>query len=290
MSLAFLKPMQPTLVDEPPSGAAWTHEIKHDGYRTLLLVEGGKARALSRQGRDWTADFPGICAATAKLACRSAIIDGETCVLDAEGRSDFGELRRAIHARGSLVFFAFDLLHLDGEDLRRMPYTARRGRLHELVAGAGPTLWFSENMECDGATMFAAAERMGLEGIVSKRLDSRYTSGPTQRWLKTKCFEEGAFVLLGTEVKRSGPPAAHLARLEAGKLAYAGKAMIALSADDRKRLTDRMAALACAGPACPELRRERDARWVRPELVVGVKHLKGTGGLRHATVRELHDL
>jgi ATP-dependent DNA ligase len=114
-------------------------------------------------------------------------------------------------------------------------------------------------------------------------------AGPTSRWLKTKCFEESALILLGTEVKRSGPPAAHLARLEAGKLAYAGKAMIALSADDRKRLADRMQMFACAGPACPELRREPDARWVQPAIVVGVKHLKGTGGLRHATLRTIHE-
>jgi bifunctional non-homologous end joining protein LigD len=122
---------------------------------------------------------------------------------------------------------------------------------------------------------------------VSKRLDSRYESGRTERWLKTKCFEEGAFILLGTELKTSGPPAAHLARLKGGKLVYAGKAMILLTAADRGRLADQMTALPIEKPACPELRRERGARWVKPELVVGVKHLKGMGGLRHASVRAL---
>ena len=279
--------MLPTLVEEPPAGEGWTHEIKHDGYRTLLLIEGGRARALSRQGRDWTFDLPGICEAAAKLTKGSAVMDGETVVLDADGRSDFGSLRRAITRREPLVYMAFDLLHLDGEDLRRLPLVERRARLIELLDGSEPTLGCSESFEGDAAAFFKAASQLGLEGIVSKRRDSRYTGGRTERWLKTKCFEEGAFVLLGTEVKKSGPPAAHLARLEAGKLTYAGKAMISLTAADRARLAERMTALAIDAPACPELRRERGARWVKPQLVVGVKHLKGTGGLRHASVRML---
>jgi bifunctional non-homologous end joining protein LigD len=288
MSVAFVPPMLPTLVDEPPMGSGWVHEIKHDGYRTLLLIDGGRARALSRQGRDWTLDFPGVCAAAAVLKCSSAIIDGETVVLDAGGRSDYGELRRAIHRRQPLVFFGFDLLHLDGEDLRRRPLGERRARLAGMLDRRGPVLQFSETFDGDGAAFFAAAARMELEGIISKRLDSRYASGRTQHWLKVKCFDEGAFILLGTEVKKSGPPAAHLARIEGGKLAYAGKAMISLTAENRARLSEEMAALEIEKPACPELRRERGARWVKPQLVVGVKHLKGTGGLRHATLSAVH--
>jgi bifunctional non-homologous end joining protein LigD len=286
--LAFMPPMLPTLVDEPPAGSGWTHEVKHDGYRTLLLIQGGRVRALSRQGRDWSADFAGICDCAANLGCTSAILDGETVVLDADGRSDFGQLRRAIHRRQPLVYFGFDLLELDGDDLRRRPLAERRTRLASLLDGSGPELRYSESFEGDGAAFFAAAARMELEGIVSKRLDSLYASGRTQHWLKVKCFEEGAFILLGTELKKSGPPAAHLARIEGGKLAYAGKAMISLTLEDRARLAERMTVLAIEKPACPELRRERGARWVKPQLVVGVKHLKGTGGLRHATLRALY--
>lgn len=193
-----------------------------------------------------------------------------------------------IHRRQPLVFFGFDLLHLNGGDMRRRPLADRRARLRELLDGCGPILRFSESFDGEGSTFFAAAGRMGLEGIVSRRPDSRYASGRTERWLKTKCFEEGAFILLGTELKKSGPQAAHLARLEGGKLAYAGKAMISLTAADRTLLAERMAALAIDKPACPELRRERGARWVKPELVVGLKHLKGTGGLRHATLRAIY--
>ena len=286
-SPSFLPLMLPTLVEEPPADDGWAHEIKHDGYRTLLLIEGGRARAISRQGRDWTFDLPGICEAAAKLTKGSAVLDGETVVLDVDGRSDFGSLRRAITRREPLVYMAFDLLHLHGEDLRRLPLMERRARLVSMLDGSGPPLRFSDSFEGDAAAFFKAASQLGLEGIVSKRADSRYIGGRTERWLKTKCFEEGAFVLLGTEVKKSGPPAAHLARLEAGKLTYAGKAMISLTATDRARLAERMTALAIDAPACPELRRERDARWVKPKLVVGVKHLKGTGGLRHASVRVL---
>ena len=283
--------MLPSLVAEPPTGSHWIHEVKHDGYRTLLLVDGGTATAFTRNRNDWTHIYPGIVAAAAKLKCRSAIIDGEVIFPDAEGRSDFHAIRAAIGNRGrGLVFVAFDLPFLDGKDLRSAPLEERRALLRKLIpTSAKSCLQFSEAVEGDGAACFAAAERLGLEGIVSKRLGSSYRSGRTDRWRKVKCWTESQFVIVGTEIdSRSGAPVALLAREEESGLRYAGGAFFALRAPQREALSDRLERLTAPKPAIPALRR-RGARWVKPELVVGVKHLRGSGGLRHATVRSIEE-
>ena len=124
----------PTLVPEPPSGEGWIHEIKHDGYRTLIVIDGGKFRAFSRHGRDWTGPYRRVIEAASKLSCQAAILDGEIIVQDENGISDFDALRSAIHkAPHRIVFFAFDLLHLDGQDLRRSPLMDRRTSLRTLI-------------------------------------------------------------------------------------------------------------------------------------------------------------
>jgi bifunctional non-homologous end joining protein LigD len=132
--LGFIKPEIPTLVPEPPSGEGWIHEIKHDGYRTVIIVDGGRVRALSRHGRDWTGPYRRVVEAAGNLSCQAAIIDGEIIVQDESGLSDFDALRSAIHkAPHRIVFFAFDLLHLDGLDLRRTPLIERRAALRRLI-------------------------------------------------------------------------------------------------------------------------------------------------------------
>src|SRR5690349_18008559 len=132
--LGFISLEIPRLVPEPPSGAGWIHEIKHDGYRTLIVIDHGNVRAFSRHGRDWTAPYHRVVAAAAKLACKAAVIDGELIVQDQNGISDFDALRSAVHkGRHYLVLFAFDLLHLDGKDLRRTPLLERRAALRKLI-------------------------------------------------------------------------------------------------------------------------------------------------------------
>jgi ATP-dependent DNA ligase len=215
-------------------------------------------------------------------------------VQDETGRSDFNALSRLVLVarpvpRARLIFFAFDLLFLDGKDLRDLPLEERRVRLRKLIPKrARSPLQFSEGVTGEGSDVFAVAEQLGLEGIVSKRLGSRYRSGRTDRWRKTKCFTETAFVIIGTERKDKGPPAALLARHEDGDLVYAGTAMITLTADDRDKLRASLERLSVKRSPIPALRKA-PAKWVKPELVVGVRHLRGSGGLRHATVRRLGD-
>jgi bifunctional non-homologous end joining protein LigD len=211
--LGFIKLEIPTPVPEPPTGEGWIHEIKYDGYRTLIVIDQGKVRAFSRPGRDWTGPYRRVVDACGKLGCKAALIDGEVVVQDEQGISDFETLRSAIHkAPHRLVFFAFDLLHLDGRNLRRTPLIERRAALRKLIEpDPRSPIQFSDHVDCDGAKFFKAAAALGLEGIVSKRAASRYRSGPSRSWLKTKNTVEGEFILLGTERDSDGVPWALLA-------------------------------------------------------------------------------
>ena len=190
--LGFVEPQLPTLTDQPPDGDGWIHEIKHDGYRTMLVLDRGSIRAFTRNGHDWSDRYPGIVASAARLGCRSAILDGEVIVQNTRGASDFEGLQHALkHRPHSLIFYAFDLLHLDGNDLRALPLVDRRAELKKLIGeeGAG-ALQFSEEFVGDGAALFRECAKHELEGIVSKRVMSRYRSGRSRTWLKTKCFME----------------------------------------------------------------------------------------------------
>ena len=180
----FIRPCQPLLVARPPAGPGWLHEVKHDGYRILARKEGERVSLWSRYGADFTDRLPRIAEAVRKLPAESALIDGEAVVFRPDGRSDFGALRtKAGGAEACLV--AFDLLNLDGEDLRQRPLEERRDKLARLVAGVDGIL-FSEAIEAEGAIVFAHACELGLEGIVSKRAGSRYRSGTSRNWLKSK--------------------------------------------------------------------------------------------------------
>ena len=155
-ALGFIEPQLLTSVDQPPQGDEWLHEIKHDGYRTLLVVDGKQARAYTRTGLDWTNLYPGIVSAAAKLNCRSAILDGEVIFQDERGASDFDALMSAIRWNPhKLIFYAFDLLHLDGKDLRDRPLLERRAKLNELLGldEASP-LQLSEEFIGDAAAFF----------------------------------------------------------------------------------------------------------------------------------------
>src|SRR4029078_4024047 len=198
MPLEFIKPQLATAVDKPPPRAGWIHEVKHDGYHTLLIIERHKERAFTRNGFDWTDYYPNVTKAAAKLDCRSAIIDGEVIVQNKNGVSDFDALKSVIRWRPqSLVFCAFDVLHLNGKDLRERPLLERRAKLKKLVFSEHPFL-FSEEFTGDAAAFFQACADHQLEGIVSTTASSKYRSGRSKTWLKTKCFTEGSFVIIGT--------------------------------------------------------------------------------------------
>jgi ATP-dependent DNA ligase len=229
-----------------------------------------------------------VVAACTRLVCETALIDGEVVVQDEHGLTDFHALRAAIYtAPHRIVFFAFDLLYLNGQDLRRRPLMERRGLLIELIRPDKLSpIQFSDHFEGEGAAFFKAAAELGLEGIVSKRAASRYCSGPSRSWLKTKNMVEGEFVLLGTDRDASGIPWALLASDHDGELKFAGPAILHPSQKERAHWTKLMAALAMAKPPLKGLR-QGSAQWLRPELRVRVRHLRAKGTLRHATVKQL---
>ncbi|OCP04984.1 MULTISPECIES: non-homologous end-joining DNA ligase [unclassified Ensifer] len=200
-----VEPCVATLVDKPPKGPEWAFEVKWDGYRLAIHVEPGEVRAITRGGYDWTKKFGPIVAEARELGHASMIVDGEAVVLDDQGRSDFGLLQRALgkkpssHDTSEILFYAFDLLYLDGHDLRALPLSERRRLLEPIVAGRTGAIRFSQEVPADGAEFFQVACEMGLEGIIAKRRDAPYRIGRRPEWLKIKCVRRDTFVIVGFE-------------------------------------------------------------------------------------------
>jgi bifunctional non-homologous end joining protein LigD len=189
----FVEPCIPTRAMKPPSGAAWVHEIKHDGYRLIVRREGATVRLFTRRGYDWTDRYPAIAAAAAKLRAESFTLDGEAVVCGADGIAVFD----ALHRRGTVseaILQAFDLLELKGKDLRPLPLGERKAKLERLLAGAAAGIVFNEHTDDDGAIVFEHACRFGFEGIVSKRLTAPYRSGPSRDWIKVKNPDSPAMI------------------------------------------------------------------------------------------------
>src|SRR5689334_21162595 len=181
----FIAPSLPTKTDKLPSGDLWLHEIKHDGFRIIARKSDGRVRLYSRPGNDMTCRFSLIVEALARLRSRSCIIDGEAVACDDNGLASFERIRYRQHD-GDVFLYAFDLIELNGDDLRRDPLEVRKATLRSMLAKVGLGLRFNEHLEGDGPTVFAHACKLGLEGIVSKRKDSMYRSGRSPDWLNMK--------------------------------------------------------------------------------------------------------
>jgi bifunctional non-homologous end joining protein LigD len=181
----FIAPCLPTKTDRMPSGGQWLHEIKHDGFRIIARKNDAQVKLYSRPGNDLTYRFPLIVETLARLRSRSCIIDGEAVACDDNGVTSFNRVRYRRHDE-SIFLYAFDLIELNGDDLRPDPLEGRKATLEMILAKAGPGIRFNEHLEGDGETVFRHACKLGLEGIVSKRKDSSYRSGRSPDWLKMK--------------------------------------------------------------------------------------------------------
>ena len=181
----FVEPCRPSKATRPPSGPQWVHEIKHDGFRLMVRREGVQVRCFTRGGHDWAERFPAIVDAARRLSAKSFLIDGEAVVCRPDGLSDFDALRVGRRAH-EVTLAAFDLIELHGDDLRDEPLSKRKQLLAKILGSGPDAIVYNEHLEQDGAAVFEHACRMGLEGIVSKRLDSPYRSGPSKTWLKSK--------------------------------------------------------------------------------------------------------
>ncbi|MDX6749058.1 DNA ligase D [Geminicoccaceae bacterium 1502E] len=288
----FVAPQLATLVEAAPRGEAWLHEIKLDGYRLLCRIEEGKVRLLSRNGQDWTRRFPAIAEAARRLETHAAMLDGEAVALLEDGRPSFGALQRSLEEErgGEIVFFAFDLLHLDGEDLRREPLENRKQRLEALLGGSRGPIRYLDHQAGSGAPFLAAACEMALEGVVSKRRDRPYTSGRNRNWQKSKCVERQEFAIVGfTHPKGGGKGVGALALALRGKggFRYVGRVGTGFDAAAAAALRDRLEAIVVRDRPVedvPALQR-RGVHWVEPRLVAEVEYRAWTdqGRLRHAS-------
>jgi bifunctional non-homologous end joining protein LigD len=181
----FVVPAQPVERDKPPAGAGWAHEIKHDGYRLIVRKHGAAVRLFTRKGHDWSGRFPAISGAAERLKASTFTIDGEAVVVGPDGLSRFDELRRRASAQ-TAILYAFDLIEHNGEDLRARPFLERKEALARLVGASKAGILYNDHIIAEGAVVFDHACKLGAEGIVSKRIDSRYRSGPQSAWIKVR--------------------------------------------------------------------------------------------------------
>jgi bifunctional non-homologous end joining protein LigD len=299
---ARLEPQLATLVDSPPHGGEWVHEIKYDGYRALCELQDGEVRLLTRNGKDWTDRFGAVERAARELPARDAVLDGEVVVVQADGTTSFQALQRALGEGGSdLVYYAFDLLFLDGWDLRGAALAERKRALAALLAaspqGKAGAIRYSDHVEGSGDDFYRHACTYALEGIIAKRADLPYRAGRGKDWVKVKCLKRQEFVIVGftdPERSREGFGALHLAVNEGGKRVYAGKVGTGFDSrtllDLRKRL-DKIETKTPAFENAPRGAEARRSHWVEPKLVGEVAFTEWTedGVLRHPTFQGLRE-
>ncbi len=298
-----IEPELATLVAETPGADNFLHEVKFDGYRVLARVADGKVQLLTRNGEDWTERMPSLQQALQQLAVNSAILDGELVALDAKGLSDFQLLQNSFSgkAQPTLAYYAFDLLYLNGFDVRPASLLDRKATLKELLAGlpkaASGIVRYSDHVLGNGAKFFAHAAKLGLEGVVSKRAESSYRPGRGTDWQKSKAGARQEFVIVG--FTEPGGSRSHLGALllgvrKAKSLIYSGKVGTGFDERSLKDLHKRLSPLEIDTPKLEHAPRGADIRgvhWVKPKLVAEVAYTGIThdGLLRHPTFKGLRE-
>ncbi len=278
----------------PPTSAGWIHEIKYDGYRSCARIENGNVRILTRNGHDWTEKYTSVAFALAGLDCRSAMIDGEIVVQDGRGATSFTLLQHAL-AGGrddELVFYAFDLLFLNGRDLRSEPLTCRKDWLRRLIPNdEAARVQYSDSSDGDGPALFAQACWLGLEGVVSKRADAPYCSGRSPDWIKAKRYDVGRFAVVGFTTKASPRHVASLLLAEEDTLAYVGRVGSGFDNEKAAALFESLRALE-VDTATIDAATTKDARWIptgRMVAEVAFRGRTGAGAVRQASLLKVED-
>lgn len=298
---SFIEPCLATLVAKPPVSDEWVHEIKFDGYRIQAHIANGSVRLLTRNGLDWTERFGKLPQLLAAFHKGTAIIDGELVVDDAQGHSSFSALADALksgHAE-RFVLHCFDLLYLDGMSLLEARLGDRKAALEELFAGKakdGP-IRYSSHLATDGARMLAEACRLGLEGIISKRVDRPYRSGRHDDWIKSKCVQVDEFVIIGYLKGKSAPNAVGalvVGYYDKKQLVYAGRVGTGFTNKTASSLMRTLKPMRIeTTPLAAGLTnlQRRDVTWVEPTLVAQIEYRAWTadGLLRHAAFKGLRE-
>ena len=294
----FVAPMAARVVDKLPDGDEWLYEVKFDGYRALVIKNGDRVEIRSRNDKDLTAAYPGIAAAARKLDAHQATIDGEVVAVDANGRPSFQALQhRSAHARHVIVFYAFDLLHLNGRDLGGEPLEARRQMLPAVLDRSG--LLMSVDLPGNSRHVIAAVQALGLEGVIAKRRSSRYMPGDrSASWLKLKLDKQQEFVVGGYRPGPGGIDALLVGYHVGRQLRFAGKVRAGFTPRLRREVAGELKPShvdKCPFVDLPHSRTSRwgggvtaeqmaEMQWVRPALVAQIRFVEwtGEGHLRHA--------
>ncbi len=293
-----IAPQLATLVAAPPAGTGWVHEIKYDGFRMIVRRAGDVVRIYSRNGLDWTKRLPSLAASAAKTKAKSFTLDGEAAVLDAKGASSFARMQDAMSRvdDSAVLLFAFDLLELDGTDLRKRPLVDRKAALRKLLTRAPANIRYSEHLDTDGAAMLNRACEMGLEGIVSKRADAPYRSGRFPDWQKSKCLLRQEFVIVGYWERSDDAGdfgSLALGAYEAGALIYVGNVGTGWSTKARAAIYPKLKKLETktAPVTLPSGVSAKGLHWVKPKLVGEIAFTEWTndGILRHPSFQGLRE-
>jgi bifunctional non-homologous end joining protein LigD len=293
---AYIEPCDPTLKERPPKGD-WLYEVKADGYRAQVHFNRGKVTVYSRNGLDWTDEFSRIADAAKYLTAREAVIDGEAVVLGKTGLPDFQALRRELGkgSAGRLEYHAFDLLYLDGFDLRNVDYLERKRLLQELLTNPPPGIMYVEYLEADGEQVLKHACRMGLEGVVVKRPDAPYRSGRQDSWIKLKCVKSDTFPIVAFVEKLGANPrkiaSLYLGRSGGDRITYAGKARSGYTEQIAREVRERLDPLIIKASPLSEALKKPKATWVRPEVNAEIQYggITDDGLLREAVFKGLRD-
>ena len=294
----FIAPCDPTLRERAPEGSDWLHEIKIDGYRAQLHIHDGRVRVFSRSGYDWTEQFSQIARAAEALSTRELIIDGEATVVGKTGLPDFQALRRELARKNTdrLIYMAFDLLYLDGHDLRGLPLIERKRALQAALAKAPAKITCADFVELeDGETVFRHACELGMEGIVSKRRDAPYRSGRQETWIKLKCTKSDTFPIVAFVEKLGARPrkiaSLYVGRRDGDRVLYAGKAGTGYTEKVARELREKLDPLIVrASPLAVPVKKPK-ATWVKPIVDAEIEYgaLTDDGLLREAVFKGLRD-
>ncbi|NOJ40689.1 non-homologous end-joining DNA ligase [Bradyrhizobium australiense] len=285
----FVEPALASSIERVPGGQRWIHEIKFDGYRVQVHLANGVIKIFTRRGNDWTRRLRKIADDAWHVAAGSAIIDGEVVVPSKDGTTDFSVLQNELRGKSNrIVLVAFDLLYLNGYDLRTLPLHQRKALLRKTIDGTA--VQFSESFEIDGSEMYAHACKVGLEGVVSKVRDSRYVSGRINDWVKKTCAQRETLTIAGFALDGNDWDGIYLGRRSGGDLIYAGKCDHgfdkASASELRKRLTPLIR------KSQPYTRRiAHKGIWVEPELLAEIEYRakSAAGKVRHPFFKGLRE-
>jgi bifunctional non-homologous end joining protein LigD len=285
----FIEPSLASSIERVPAGERWIHEIKFDGYRVQVHLRNAAVTVFTRRGNDWTKRFAKVAADAWHVNAGSAIIDGEVVVPAADGTTDFSVLQNELKGKSTkIVLVAFDLLYLNGYDLRKIPLIERKAMLKKLIAGTD--IQFSESFEVDGPDMFKHACGIGLEGVVSKVRDSRYNSGRGNDWVKKTCAQRETLAIAGFAMKGNQFDGLYVGRRKGKDLIYAGKVDHGFDNDIAKDLRSRLKPL--IRPAQPYTKKiAHRATWVEPTLLAEIEYRakSAEGKVRHPVFKGLRE-